>query len=283
MPGVILLAALIVFLITMCSDGDKDGATNKPSGDRSVDAGTESPIQEPAEVGSSAIAQETPTKEPTGERSANEIQLSPVHDTIPDYVVLDEELYDAPVKTMVATHALVSGEVSQDDLEDLLWAIYRKTMDRSGFTYSDHPTQVFVYIYSTRERWEAGNALWMAMLSWSEGETYPDLRFSERQIQAANTPSRPVEKFGLSEMKRRRLYRDICRAEDYAARKAQSRYPLRSGMSGDVGREQLIKQAEYSQEVLSARRAELAEEHDLTQDQLNKILVEGIENGWVDR
>ena len=53
---------------------------------------------------------------------------------IPEYSILSEEVYDAPVKTQIVLNLLVSGEISEQGLITLLNQHYSSLSTRTGKT-----------------------------------------------------------------------------------------------------------------------------------------------------
>lgn len=187
---------------------------------------------------------------------------------LPDYVIVKEDKYDAPVKTQVEQHILVTGEINEENLKDLLRQQFDSIMQRRGFKHHDAPTNVYIYTYDTKERAEAEQGLWLAMLQMSpldNGE--PEITIKREQI--ARIGQEPEEKFGLSEAQRKEIYKEIIEAERRATDEAIVREPT------DIN-----KQVKLQQELTEKYKDELANKYSLNEDQLISIGNEGITNQW---
>ena len=142
---------------------------------------------------------------------------------LPQYTVLLEDIYDVPIKTQVVLDVLVSGEISDFGLRALLSQLYSSTKARTGFTYHDSPTIVFIYLFTSRDRAQSGMRQWIAMLAKGYDDAVPTITVDERQI--AQLGAEPVERFGLSEEQREEIWREIIRADHRAIEEAERRYP----------------------------------------------------------
>ena len=201
---------------------------------------------------------------------------------MPEYTILDEDVYDAPVKTQVVLNILVSGEISEPGLGALLNQLYSSIATRRGFKYHDSPTNIYIYAYTSKERAESGMGLWIAMLAKSYDDVKPTISINERQI--ALLDAKPEQKFGLSEAQRQQIWKEIVQAEDRAHREAEQEFPLpdpsKPGYSSSVFMEQLEKQIELEETLGEKYKNELAEKYGLTRDQLDAIGTEGVIKDW---
>lgn len=150
------------------------------------------------------------------------------------YEILDREVYDAPIKTQVVLHALVSGTITESSLKQLLQAVYDEAEATRGFKYhGGTPSHVAVYLYTSRDHWKSGWGQWIAM------ETrFGDGASTNTQIRAeliAQHDRPPEEKFGLSEETRKEIFEAIVQAEDKAIAEAEQRYPLEPTLFLSVG------------------------------------------------
>ena len=152
---------------------------------------------------------------------------------ISNYTILDEDIYDAPIKTQVTLKILVSGEISQPGLRALLNQIYSSTKARRGFKHHDSPTNVYIYAFTSKERAESGMGQWVAMLQKSYNDVKATISINERQI--AQLGAKPEERFGLSEKKRKEIWKELVLVEDRARKEAEGRYPLDPTQSLRVG------------------------------------------------
>jgi len=184
-----------------------------------------------------------------------------------EYTILNEDVYDAPIKTQVELNILLSGEISETGLKTLLNQLYSSTKARKDFKYHDCPTNIYIYAFTSKERAESGMGQWIAMLQKSPGDAKATISINERQI--AQLGSKPEERFGLSEEERKEIWKELVLVEDRAMEEALEEYP-----------EQFEKQAEMEMRLIDDYKNKLSEKYELTREQLQEISVEGVEKDW---
>lgn len=216
----------------------------------------------------------------TAGRKEKEVERLPV----PEYTVLDEDIYDAPIKTQVTLKLLVSGKITKQGLTNLLEEIYSKTRVRSGFKYHSRPTLVFIYAYTSKEYAQSGSQ-WIAMLKGTDEGKEPEI--STNKAQLAQLRAKPEEKFGLSEAKRKLIYAEIAEAIYKADREVIQKYPLpklgEPGYSQAFVDSQLEKQDKQRDILTEKYEKEVAKKHGLTGEQLDGIYIEGVSKDWPKR
>lgn len=216
----------------------------------------------------------------TADSSKKEIQQAKV--TLPKYIVLDKDIYDAPVKTQVTMNILVSGEISELGLRALLNRLYSEIKTKKGFKYHDSPTNIYIYAFTSRDRAESGMGQWIAMLLKSYDDKKPSISINERQITALGV--QPKVKFGLTEKERKQIWSELVETEDRATEESEQKYPLpdpsKLGYSQSAATDQLKKQAELNSTLTERYKNELAKKYGLTREQLNEIAVEGFTKDW---
>lgn len=213
------------------------------------------------------------------------VEKQKVENNIPllSYDVIDSDTYDAPIKTQITLHAVVSGKISELGLRQLLQKLYDKANATRDFKYNDgKPTHVFVYLYTSQDHFKSGMGQWIAMLS-KVGE---NARI-ETQVQTdliAQLDAKPEVKHGLSESKRKEIFIEIVMAQDIANSDAKRMYPLpdpaKPGYSQTKAGELIIKQAEASNTFREIYELEVAKYYGITKEQLKDISIEGIKKNW---
>jgi hypothetical protein len=199
------------------------------------------------------------------------------------YTILDEDSHDSYGKTQVRLRILVSGEIAEKNLRELLNKLYSKTMKRK-FKYHLAPTNVYIYAYVSKDHYESGSQ-WIAMLDKSYDETAPNIRINESQLLQIN--AKPEEKFGLSEEKRKEIFKEIVKAEDKSYYEAEKTYPsasiediLSSKFSKSENQEQLRRQNEYQEVLYDKYKAILAKKYGLERKQMDEIMMEALTEDW---
>ncbi|MBA7667127.1 hypothetical protein ES703_75212 [subsurface metagenome] len=159
--------------------------------------------------------------------------VQPEKPVMPNYKVLDQDIYDAPVKAQIVLNVLVWGEISETGLRALLNTLYSSAKAKRGFKYHKSPTNIYIYAFTSKERAESGMGQWVAMLALSYGDAKPSISINNRQI--AQLGAKPEEKFGLSEVTRKQIWSEIVKAEDRATKEAEERYPFSPSQSLRAG------------------------------------------------
>ena len=145
---------------------------------------------------------------------------------IPQYTVLDERIDDARLLyAKVTLSVLVSGDITADGLKALLNELYSSIKARKGFKYHDSPTTIFIYAYTKEYADSYPMGQWIAMLIKTDEDESKKPEISINDSQIAQLGAIPVEKFGLSEEKRKEIYQETWKAEDRARIDAQKKYP----------------------------------------------------------
>lgn len=198
---------------------------------------------------------------------------------MPTYEVVDRDTYDAPVKTQIGLHAVVSGSITEPGLRQLLQKMYHEARAARGFKYhGGKPTHVFIYLYTSREHFRSGMGQWIAMLSKVGEDSQPESRVKTELI--SQLTAKPEVKHGLSESKRKEIFTASVRAEDRAHKNAQRLYPLKPGHSQAEATAQFRKQAEALNSLTEEYEEEVARRYGITEEQLSEISVEGLEKNW---
>lgn len=147
------------------------------------------------------------------------------HAPMPTYDVVDRDTFDAPYRTLIELHAVVSGTVTELGLKQLLQKLYDDANATRGFEYhGGKPSHVFIFLYTSRDHFSSGMGQYIAMLS-KEGEDSPlDIRVKTELI--SQLGANPEAKHGLSEETRKEVFLDLVRAEDRALIEAEQTCPL---------------------------------------------------------
>ena len=185
------------------------------------------------------------------------------------YTVVDEKIYDKPIKTQIEQHIAVSGVPTKAELEAEVLKRYRVAKARRGFRYHNPATNIYIYVYGTKQQARAGQGLWIGMVAMGPSDKgEPRVLINKERL--AGLSQAPEKRLGLSEQKRKQVFREIAAAEDRATREAMARVPD----------SQIMKQIELERELREKYKAEVTRKYNFTGDQLLKIVVEGVKKGW---
>jgi hypothetical protein len=192
------------------------------------------------------------------------------------YQVWKEETHDTPLHTYVIMEILVSGDITRERLDALLRRLFRQIRERKDFEYHDQPgVQVAAYTSVGR----AESALWIALLDADSTDIYPEVSFSESQLDLLKQA--PETRLGFTEEQRMAVFYEIVKAEDQSWKEAMQRYPdLGPGSSSEDFRRQLLKQANEQDRLLEIYEKRLASKYNLSREQLDEIGYEGANKSW---
>ena len=188
------------------------------------------------------------------------------------YTLLDEKVLDAPVKTQVVQKVLAEGIPTEDALRAEILRRYKEVSSRHGFQFHSAPTNIYIYIFGTREQ-AATSYLWIGMIAKSYSETGTPVVVIDKSRLAALSAT-PQSKFGLSEEKRKELFREIVSAERRADQET-------SAQAANVKNLADVKEyAKVTSDLKEKYKAALAKQYGIDGDQMSKITVEGVTKGW---
>jgi len=194
------------------------------------------------------------------------------------YQVWKEETHDTPLHTYVRMEIVVSGNITREGLDALLRRLFRQIRERKDFEYHDQPG-VQIGAYTSAGRAESGAGLWIALLDADSTDTYPEVSFSESQLDLLRQA--PETRLGFTEEQRMAIFYEIVKAEDRSWKEAMQRYPdLGPGSSSEEFRRQLLEQADEQDRLLEIYEKRLASKYNLSREQLDEIGYEGANKSW---
>ena len=185
------------------------------------------------------------------------------------FIVVKDEVDDLPLKANVSQEIVVTGVPSRKSLKAELLKRYREVRTRKGFKYYDSPTSIYLYIYGTKEQALAGQGLWVAMLLWRVQDGKPEVSFDNDRLAELSTSSK--NRFGISEAKRKQVFRELAGAEDRAMVEAMAQVPST----------EFIRQSNLERQLGKKYKGKLARKYGITRAELSKIGSEGVKKGWV--
>jgi len=188
---------------------------------------------------------------------------------LPHYVIVDQDVYDAPINTQVARYILVSGTIDKINLRNLLESQYVILMKKDDFKYHKNPTHVFVYLYDQEDNAKSSQGQLIAMLQKTPYDQIYKITIREDLIKLRDEQKPQVKRFGLSERERRQIYKEYISTESRSMYDALSKEP-----------DNFKKQAKLGDELMEEYKNQLAKKYNLTRNQLEEIGNEGFKNNW---
>lgn len=196
-------------------------------------------------------------------------KASPIIEKEFSFRLLNERVSDSAIKTEIEQNVLVSGIPTREGLENEILKRYREISSRTGFTYHKNPTNIYIYVYGTKEQAEAGWGLWIGMIAKSFNEkNEPKVSIDDGRLNALS--AKEENKFGFSETDRKKIFKEMTDAEDRAMKEAMKQIPD----------SQFMKQIDLQRELEEKYETQLGEKYGLSKDQLFEIGVEGVTKGW---
>ncbi|UCI30945.1 hypothetical protein [Mesorhizobium sp. B4-1-4] len=185
------------------------------------------------------------------------------------FSLIDEEIYDAPIKTQISQNIVALGVPTKEELEAEILKRYRAAEQRTAFRYHSSPTNIYLYVYGSEEQARAGQGLWIAMLAKNYSDTGdPKVVIEEGRLAALSAA--PEDRFGLSEEMRRAIFKESGEAEARATREAMERVPNTEPMA----------QAKLEVDLAEKFKADLVAKQGISEQQLLEIQAEGVTKGW---
>jgi hypothetical protein len=82
------------------------------------------------------------------QRSSSEQVNGAINEVSYIYAVIEEDIYDIPIKTQVERNIVVTGEISHEQMDELLMAQYDEVIASTGYEYREHPDAIYIYFYT---------------------------------------------------------------------------------------------------------------------------------------
>jgi len=185
----------------------------------------------------------------------------------PSYQVIDTKTIDVPGKAQVIAEILVKGNLTEGWLQKLLRSLYDSIKTTTGFKYYVHPTNIYIYVYLSKEHYESGMGQWIAMLSKSQADSQPKINIRENRL--SYVKKNPEVKFGFSEDYRKKIWKEVILVEDKSYAEAEMKYPHNVQI-----------QMKFQEELYNRHKKELAKKFQISLKQLKEIVTEGMMKGW---
>lgn len=176
---------------------------------------------------------------------------------------------EIPGKTQVVLSAVITGVINDETLKEAIHSLYYGARNTRGFKYKGGlPTNIYVYIYQSKDHFNAPNkqCIWLAMMSSAQG-SQPKMIIQTELLQFMN--SEPEERFGLTEVERKEVHAAALMAEDRAYRNAHQQFP-----------DDFLAESERAQELCEEYLEKLAEDCGITLEILHFITLESIYKNW---
>lgn len=205
-----------------------------------------------------------------------------------------QELANLPVDKKMLYRVVVSSRIKENQVRPIVEKII------ADITTKDSDIdEITLFLYSDKElvdgMYDVATATWAPY--GSLGNVTPEIarsnnrtsykisiRMKEKLEEYLQKRSKSEEKFGLTEVKRRRIYKEIVDAEDRAQAEADRQYPISGRTTWDLSRSELRSRIDKNIELMRHLEEEykndLMKKYSLTREQLKEITFEGFEENW---
>ncbi len=199
-----------------------------------------------------------------------------LNNDLPIYEIIQEEIFDVPLKTKVILKILLKEKnVTEQKIKNLLNYLYNKTIKRSGFKHHRHPTNIYIYIYTSKYKAESGKGQWIGMIAKNFDEKAPRIFINEFQLNSLK--EKKEEKWELSYEQRKEIWKKMIINDRKAQTEADKKYPLDKP---DAYKKNLKSNADLMKKLKKKYKKQLAEEYKIEKAIIDSIVMEGVTNGW---
>jgi len=197
---------------------------------------------------------------------------------LPDYEIVHDRTNDMNrIKVMVNQDIWVKNHIHPENLRKLLNQQYRKISERSGYKYFKHPTQIFIYLFTSKEKAQNSGANWVAMAATKVGGGGMEISISKTQLKASRL--QPEEKFGLKEEERKEIWNALIKADDKAQKEADKKYPT-DVTDPNYKQSNIEKNGDLDLQLDKEYTKAIEKKYNLQPGVLDSISNEGIKKGW---
>jgi len=205
-----------------------------------------------------------------------------------------QELESLPTDKKMGYRVVVSPEIKENQvkptIDKIITDITSKDNDIDEISlllYSDKELANGMYDVA-RATWAPGGELGNVTPEIAQSNIRSDykttIQVADNLEQYLKQRAKPEDRFGLTEVKRRKIFKEIVSTEDKAQAEADKKYPISGqstwGLSKSELRSQIDKNINLMRDLEKQYKKELSKKYSLTQEQLKQISIEGISERW---
>lgn len=205
-----------------------------------------------------------------------------------------QELARLPIDKKMCYRVVVSPEIKENQVKPTIDKIIADITSKNNDI-----DEIGLFLYSDKE---LANGMYdIARVTWAPngklGNVTPEIaktnnrsnykleiQIAENLEQYLKQRAKSEDKFGLTEAKRRQLFKAIVATEDNAQAEADRKYPISGrstwSLSKSEFRSQMDKNINLMQHLEKQYKKELLKKYSLTQEQLKQICIEGMSERW---
>lgn len=207
-----------------------------------------------------------------------------------------QELASLPINKKMGYRVVVSSEIKENQV--------RKTIEKiiADITSKDNDIdELMLWLYSDKELANGMHMYDVARATWAPGgelgnvtpeiakannrSNYKlEIQIAENLEQYLKQRAKSEDKFNLTEVKRRQIFKAIVAAEDKAQAEADKKYPVSGrstwSLSKSELRSQIDKNIDLMRHLEEQYKKDLSKKYNLTKEKLKKISIEGVSERW---
>jgi len=200
-----------------------------------------------------------------------------------------QELANLPTDKKMSYRIVVSPEIKENQVKSTIEKII------ADITSQDNDIdEISLLLYSDKEltngAYDVAMATWAPSGKW--GSVTPEIAQNNNRTNYKITTQvknnleeylqkrgQSEEKFGLTEVERRQIFKEIVAAEDRARVEADEMYTVNI-MDSDYKQENLEKNIDKNRELMTKYKTQVRVKYGITEDIETKIVVEAFEESW---
>lgn len=198
-----------------------------------------------------------------------------------EYEIVSDTLYDNSIKAQVnQSILLLSDTLDSLSVCDVLLFQFSNLSERTGFKYHEKPTHVIIHAYTTIEKAQGGSGQWLAMLGKTPHENEPSISINAVQMKSLGLVEET--KFGLSEAKRKLIWRTLVLLEDSTQKVADYQFPTYefSKSPNKYQDSNIYWNIDLCRHIRSKARKQLLVNNKISDSILLEISSEAFSEGW---
>lgn len=190
-----------------------------------------------------------------------------------NFTVHEQQITDVPAHTKVSESLILTGQVDEPALRQVLHGEFQRLSQLQGFTYRPHPESVFLWAFLSEAQAASNAGLFAGRLKRSVDDfrngVAPQLTIQSSVLQASR--AHLAYRFGLAPETRVAAFLDVCRAENRARILADQQYP---------NPQEFRPHQRHMMALRETWLTEIAQAHQISVDDLHAIMGEGLSLHW---
>lgn len=195
--------------------------------------------------------------------------ISSVEISLPKYSILKEEIDDRSQQTNIIQSMLIEDKINKERVRKLLFQLYSEIKSRKKIITCPS-TNIYILVYLSKEYYESGMGQWIARLEKSKNDIF-NIEFNLDQLYQLN--AKQEIKFGLSEIKRKEIFKEIIKAEHLSDKNAWKVFKwVKKPNINDIKRQEQSFYEQFENNLVT--------KYSVSKKILKQIRLEGLDKDW---